>query len=108
MGINLVQTKSVENLVKEKDYEIQRIKKKLQIPTTLHPDAPKLMVLQEGKDKIYKEMLLYKDQAIELKQRIGELEKEKVEWMASKASSSHQRKDCTTKDLSRDMSVQGD
>lgn len=37
------------------------------MPITQYPDGPELAALQEEKDKTYKEMLLYKDQLLELK-----------------------------------------
>lgn len=54
--------------------------------TTKHPDSPELVALQEERDKVYKEMLMFKEQVIELKEKVVGLEKEKVELMVSKSS----------------------
>lgn len=69
-----------------------------------HTDSSKLISLQEEKYKIHKEMMLYKDQVIELKGQIVDLGKEKVEWMASKLASSRKNKKCTPEDLARTIS----
>ena len=39
LGTNPIETKFVENLFKEKDDEIQRLKNKLQMCVTQHPDS---------------------------------------------------------------------
>lgn len=44
---------------------------------TQHPDYLELVALQEEKDKVYKEMLMFKEQVIELKEKVGEMENEK-------------------------------
>ena len=46
---------------------------------------------------------MYRDQVIELKEKVAELEKEKVDWMDSRVSYSHYNKECRTKDISRTM-----
>ena len=62
MGIDPSNYKPVKDLIKEKDNEIQILKKKLEIPNTQHIQSPKLVALQEESYKIYKEMMLYKEQ----------------------------------------------
>ena len=36
---------------------------------TQHPNSPKLVALQDERDKVYKEMLMFKEQVIELKEK---------------------------------------
>lgn len=55
---------------------------------TQHPGSPKLVTLQEERDKIYKHMLMLKEKLIELKEKVARLEKGKDELMTSKSSSS--------------------
>ena len=59
LGIDPSNTNPIKDLIKEKDIEIQVLKKKLKIPNTQHIQTPELLAFQEERDKIYKEMLMY-------------------------------------------------
>lgn len=54
----------VKNLLKDKENEIQILKKKLKILATQHIQTLELMSLQDEKDTIYREMLQYKEQVV--------------------------------------------
>ena len=73
---NPSKTKPVVDLLNKKEDEIHRLKKKLQMLVTQHSDFPELVALQEERDKIYKEMLIFKEKVIEYKEKVAELEKE--------------------------------
>ena len=101
---SLAETKIVADLIKEKNNEIQILNKKLKMSATQYQDSPDLIALQEEKDKVYKEMLVFKEQVIELKENVAALENEKVEWMDSKVSFAQQSKEHTIEDISRTIS----
>ena len=94
----------MKELIKEKDNEIQTLKKKLKIPNTQHVQTPKLVTLQEERDKIYKEMLMYKEQVAQLKEDNSNLEKEKVELLVLKAYVSAQNQECSLENLAKTIS----
>ena len=59
LGVDPANAKPVKDFLKEKDIEIQILKKKLKIPNTQHIESPELVSLQAERDKYYKEMLMY-------------------------------------------------
>ena len=60
-------TKPVKDLNKEKDNELHVLKKKLKIQDTQHIQTPDIVALEEERDKIYKEILMYKEQVTQLR-----------------------------------------
>ena len=61
------------------------------------------MELQEERDEIYKEMIVYKEKIEYYKEANNALEKEKKELLAFKASTPQQDPSCTTKNLAEAM-----
>lgn len=86
LGSNLNNSKPIKDLIKEKDNEIHILKKKLKIPNTWHIQYPKYVALQEKRDMIYQEIMLYKEQVAQYKESHRSLEKDKEEILAFKAS----------------------
>ena len=99
LGFDPLDPRPTKVMFKEKYNEIQKLKNKLQMSSTQHTGSSELIALQEEKDKVHKEMLMIKDQVIELKIKIVDLEKEKLEWMTFKASSPQKIKNVHQKTL---------
>lgn len=75
LGIDSSISNPITYLFEEKDNKIQILKKKLKILNTQNIQYPELVALQEERDQIYKEMLMYKEKVAWYKKDNSALEK---------------------------------
>ena len=66
----------VKNMLKEKDIEIQILKKKLKIPKGHHIQSPELLFMQAKRDEFYKDMLKYKERVTQYQIKSSSTRKE--------------------------------
>ena len=76
----------VKNVLKEKEIEIQILKKKLKIPEGHHVQTPELVSIQTERDGFYRDVVKFKEQVIEFqnyieqyKDKMNLVEKENIE-----------------------------
>ena len=72
---------ATKKLSEENDNTIQVLKRKPKIPNSEHAQSPELFALQEEKDKVYQEMMDYKDKALKLQEEKSKWEMERFELM---------------------------
>lgn len=104
LGFDPSISKPVKGILKERDNEIQNLKKKMKIPSTQHIEYLEFIALQEERDKHHKEVLVYKEQVSQHKDDIMALAKEKAWLLVFKASISKQDPSTTSKSISKAMS----
>jgi type IV secretory pathway VirB4 component len=67
----------VKSSLDEKDKLIQRLKKKLKMSTTKHPQTTELVSLEQEKEE-------FRQEALDYKAKVLKLEKEKMKWSQEK------------------------
>lgn len=93
MGDDPRNIEPVNHFLKEKENEIQILKKKSRIPEAWHIKTLELITLQSEKDEFYKYMVKFKewvnkywDQRDQYKSKLNLIKKEKIELQAFKYS----------------------